>query len=511
MFRKSAGLIQLFYPCERMATPQAAPQENIREYILSVLRELIHNFEDSNRSSDPNIIDYSAYKLQQVILLCLQCRETLNNFVNDDVIWSLIRGYNLLEESLNNHADDTTEPVQRQGKVGRPSVDIPKETLQLYLRYGFTYSKISSIFGVSPKTIQRRIELFSLSNEVQKYAGLSDEDLVELVKEISRNFPNCGIRRMVGFLKSRGYKVQWRRVRFAMWQADPEGLLLRSIQLNTVYRRRYYVPGSLALWHHDGNHKLIRWRFVVHGCVDGYSRKIMYLRCATNNRANTVLGLFLEAVDNHGLPSRVRGDQGVENVDVASFMFSHPLRGPGRGSYISGKSCHNQRIERFWRDLFHGCLFLFYYIFCYLEESGSLVIDNEADLYCLEYVFLPRINRHIALFAEGYDNHPIRSESNMNPNQLWLYGSHQYDPPQQVTDGTNWDMYGVDWEGPLPSDNYNGIDDNGAAVIVPELSSSQADGYEAILREAIDPLAESESHGIDLFMNAKDLIQQQFL
>ena len=80
MFRKSAGLIQLFYPCERMGTPQAAPQENIREYILSVLREFIHNFEDSNRSSDANIIDCSAYKLQQVIILCLQCRETLNNF-----------------------------------------------------------------------------------------------------------------------------------------------------------------------------------------------------------------------------------------------------------------------------------------------------------------------------------------------------------------------------------------------------------------------------------------------
>lgn len=159
----------------------------------------------------------------------------------------------------------------------------------------------------------------------------------------------------------------------------------------------------------------------------------MYLRCATNNRANTVLGLFLEDVDKHGLPSRVRGHQGVKNVDVVSFMFSHPLRGPARGSYILGKSCHNQRIERFWRDLFHGCLFLFYYVFCFLEESGSLIIDNEADLCCLKYVFLPRINRHMAMFVEGCDNHPIRSESNMSPNQLWLYGIHQYVPPHLPT------------------------------------------------------------------------------
>ena len=31
-------------------------------------------------------------------------------------------------------------------------------------------------------------------------------------------------------------------------------------------------------------------------------------------------------------PQRVRGDQGVENVDVAWFMFSNLSRGPGRGT-----------------------------------------------------------------------------------------------------------------------------------------------------------------------------------
>ena len=76
----------------------------------------------------------------------------------------------------------------------------------------------------------------------------------------------------------------------------------------------------------------------------------MFLQCSTNNRAATVLDIFLQAVSTHGLPSRVRGDMGVENVDKARYMFEHPLGGTDRGSFVTGKSCHNQRIERFWRD-----------------------------------------------------------------------------------------------------------------------------------------------------------------
>jgi transposase InsO family protein len=64
--------------------------------------------------------------------------------------------------------------------------------------------------------------------------------------------------------------------------------------------------------------------FVIHGCVDGYSRRVMFLRASTNNKATTVFALFMEAVEKFGLPRRVRGDQGVANVDVVWFMFSNP-------------------------------------------------------------------------------------------------------------------------------------------------------------------------------------------
>lgn len=70
----------------------------------------------------------------------------------------------------------------------------------------------------------------------------------------------------------------------------------------------------------------------------------MYLEASTNNLAQTVLNLFIQATRICGWPSRVRSDQGGENVDVARAQIM--CRGIGRSSHIAGSSVHNQQIER---------------------------------------------------------------------------------------------------------------------------------------------------------------------
>ena len=134
-----------------------------------------------------------------------------------------------------------------------------------------------------------------------------------------------------------------------------------------------------------------------------------------------MLNLFIDATQNDSgrWPSRIRVDYGVENVLVCDAMAK---KREGCSSFIAGPSTRNQRIERLWRDVLRCVIHMFYYIFYALEDEQLIDIENPVDMLALSLAFLRRINQALNELKELHNNHPLRTEGNWRPNQMWLNG-----------------------------------------------------------------------------------------
>ena len=143
------------------------------------------------------------------------------------------------------------------GQRGRPRFEIPCTQLTFLIEKGLTVMEIAELFCTSVRTVERRMSQFGVSVRAT-YAQLADTDLDATVSKIMREVPNVGCKRMTGLLLGRGLRIQQARIRESMRRVNPEGVLLRALELNVLQRRCYQVRGPLFLWHSDGNHKLIR-------------------------------------------------------------------------------------------------------------------------------------------------------------------------------------------------------------------------------------------------------------
>lgn len=329
---------------------------------------------------------------------------------------------------------------------------------------------------------------------MKQMTAIPDDELDIKIRTITLN-RNIGYRGTRARLLAQGVNVPFHRVRDSMLRVDPGGLALRWG--NTVQRRCYNVKSPNELWHIDGNHKLIRWKFIVHGGIDGYSRLITYLGAATNNRAGTVLELFKDATVKFGMPSRVRMDEGVENADVARFV--NATQGVDRGSVLIGTSVHNQRIERLWVDVFKGCLALFYQVFMYLEEQNVLDVSSDEDMFCLHYVFKPVIDQRLKVFQESYNRHPLTTSGNRTPYQLFVRGTLENIQSNSVA------MQGIQHAGSMDL----GIDPDAppapaeltTEVVVDEVPSILSQHQMELLRNHVDPTRDCQNGtGIDVYI-----------
>ena len=194
----------------------------------------------------------------------------------------------------------------------------------------YTWQQVADVLMISRTTLWRR--LTELRVPLASYSDISEHELDGVMQLLVRDFPRNGVVMMWGQLRSMNIFVSRQKVHDSLMRVSP--LYVQQRRSSTISRRVYNVPAPNCLWHIDGLHCLIRWKIVIHGGIDGFSRRIIYLHASSNNRADTVLNLFQGAVMECGWPSRVRSDRGGENVDVARAMIT--VRGAGRKSHITG-------------------------------------------------------------------------------------------------------------------------------------------------------------------------------
>ena len=214
---------------------------------------------------------------------------------------------------------------------------ITREMIEQLHETGMNWRSMATCLRISGQTLyRRRIEL-GVENS---FTDITDEDLDTYIQHALNFTPYSGKTYVRGSLKGRGINF-WRfRIRESLKRIDG---IVRVVRCqNAICRRTYNGPNHL--WCIDSNHKLISWRYVIHEYIDGYSWAIVYLKCCTDNKASTVFQYFKQGVQEFSLPSSVRGDQDMENVDVARYMIIN--RESDRGSFITGRSVHNRCIER---------------------------------------------------------------------------------------------------------------------------------------------------------------------
>lgn len=231
------------------------------------------------------------------------------------------------------------------------------ELIKQYFQDGHTYSVILDML----KTLHGiKISLRNLKYKL-KIGGLYRRKNYSPLNEVRRAIRS----ELRGPGQLFGYRTMWHTLRFKyrlsvkrdtvmilLRELNPRGCELRRTR--RFVRRTYHSMGPNYIWHADGYDKLKPFGIAISGCMDGFSRKILWLNCGpTNNDPAVIANNFISCVQDLGIvPMRLRTDCGTENGTMAAIQCTlrhdHTDYYCRERSHMYGSSSTNQRIESWW-------------------------------------------------------------------------------------------------------------------------------------------------------------------
>lgn len=282
---------------------------------------------------------------------------------------------------------------------------IDHDAVTLWRQHKYSWVEVAEELGVSISTLHRwRAEV---GYEDPFFVVHDDAALTPLISDYLIGHPYRGEMLLTSHLRENyNVKVRRDRLRRLIAEIDPEGLDFR--RKKPIVRRTYNGIAPGHVWHIDTHHKIGRFGFVTFGAVDGFTHEVMALHCCISNRANDLLNVLLDSrgLNTYGLPEIMRADAGLENVAIGKLLNSIN----GEGHFITGKSVHNQRIERFW-GVMHRIVTRFYYDLLHEFEKETNLDLHAHNVWVLQEMLLSRINHDLQLFTASWNGHPMKQQN----------------------------------------------------------------------------------------------------
>ena len=266
--------------------------------------------------------------------------------------------------------------------------------VELYFHLGLAYKDIKSLLAsrhhyiISERHLKRILKLCRLFRR-KGYTHL-DQVITFIHEQLQASGQLHGYRWMFTKCKENGLHVRKEDIRLILKELDPRGVELRRSR--RLHRRSYFATGPNYIWHLDAYDKLKPFGICISGCIDGFSRKIIWLNAfTTSSDPKIVGGYYMEAVERTGgCPRIARGDRGTENVkvrDFQRFLRRNIHDGSAIDSYIEGASTANQRIESWWGFLRKESIEFYISLFVDLKDRG-LFDGGYLDKSLIQYCFI---------------------------------------------------------------------------------------------------------------------------
>ena len=237
-----------------------------------------------------------------------------------------------------------------------PSTDDEKEIISYYLMKGYKYATIVSFLRlhhnieISIRTLKCRLQTYGLQRTI---CNITEDSLKQIIsREIEGSEAAKGYRALWSSIKV-SYRVNIKRdvVMKLLRELDPNGSENRKAHL--LRRMQYVSVGPNFCWIADGYDKLKPYVLPIHGCVDGFSRKTLWLKVSRTNNDPIVLAYFyIEIMKKMRFcPQYLRTDCGTENEIIAGIQCFFLV---SEDAHRYRMSVSNQRIENWWSHMRKG-------------------------------------------------------------------------------------------------------------------------------------------------------------